>query len=271
MNQGPLDRYGSRVRNVAMGLAYPPTPEIRWYRPASAAAGLATPRSLNRRLAWAMIVVVVALASLLAVPEARAAVVRWIRIGAVRIFLTGPGRETRPAPVTASPAEGTFPSAGTSTPTPSVASAEVFDRLAGETTLDEAMGRSAFKILLPDYPPDLGPPDRVFFQDQGGSVVFLVWMSPGDHAKARLVLQELASESWGNKKVQVEAVQTATVAGQPAVWAIGPYMLFYRNGDLVEQRLVEGHVLIWENGGVTYRLESDLSIDEAVRVAESLE
>jgi hypothetical protein len=37
------------------------------------------------------------------------------------------------------------------------------------------------------------------------------------------------------------------------------------------RRLVEGNVLIWFENGLTYRLESDLSLEETVRVAESLE
>jgi hypothetical protein len=86
-----------------------------------------------------------------------------------------------------------------------------------------------------------------------------------------LVLQELPSDSWGVRKVQVQSVTSTTVNGQAAVWAVGPYTLFYRNGDLVEQRLVTGHVLIWEQAGITYRLEGDLSLDEAVSIAESLE
>jgi hypothetical protein len=35
-------------------------------------------------------------------------------------------------------------------------------------------------------------------------------------------------------------------------------------------RLIEGHVLIWENGNITYRLETALDLKEAVKVAESL-
>lgn len=31
-----------------------------------------------------------------------------------------------------------------------------------------------------------------------------------------------------------------------------------------------GHVLIWTIGDVTYRLESELSIEEAVKIAESV-
>jgi hypothetical protein len=43
-----------------------------------------------------------------------------------------------------------------------------------------------------------------------------------------------------------------------------------RLGWLVEFRLVEGHVLIWADGSLTYRLETELPLDEALRIAESL-
>jgi hypothetical protein len=36
------------------------------------------------------------------------------------------------------------------------------------------------------------------------------------------------------------------------------------------RRLVEGQVLIWEADGITYRLETELSMEEAVAIAESL-
>jgi hypothetical protein len=34
---------------------------------------------------------------------------------------------------------------------------------------------------------------------------------------------------------------------------------------------VDGNTLIWEEQGITYRLESNLSLEEAVKIAESLE
>jgi len=145
------------------------------------------------------------------------------------------------------------------------------DELSGETTLEQAQSQAEFRIRLPTYPSDLGPPDRVFLQDQGGSVVILAWLSPDDPETVRLTLHELSSDSWGNRKVQLETVTTTTVDGHPAVWAVGPYILIYRNGDLVQVRLVEGHVLIWESASVTYRVESDLTLEEAIQVAESLE
>jgi hypothetical protein len=54
------------------------------------------------------------------------------------------------------------------------------------------------------------------------------------------------------------------------VWAEGPYLLQLSGGDIDLRRLVEGHVLIWTDGPITYRLETDLTLDEAVRIAESL-
>lgn len=40
--------------------------------------------------------------------------------------------------------------------------------------------------------------------------------------------------------------------------------------DLKSRGLIEGNVLVWEQDGITYRLESALPLEEAVRVAESL-
>ena len=61
-----------------------------------------------------------------------------------------------------------------------------------------------------------------------------------------------------------------TVGGRPALWTEGPYILQLQNGDLDFRRLIEGHVLIWVEGGVTYRLETGLPLEEAVKIAESL-
>jgi hypothetical protein len=37
------------------------------------------------------------------------------------------------------------------------------------------------------------------------------------------------------------------------------------------RRLIAGHVLIWDENGVTYRLESNLDLSQAIEIAESLE
>ena len=52
------------------------------------------------------------------------------------------------------------------------------------------------------------------------------------------------------------------------IWAVGPYPLRLYNGDLEFTRLIDGHVLIWEDEDLTYPLETDLPLEEAIRVAE---
>jgi hypothetical protein len=49
-------------------------------------------------------------------------------------------------------------------------------------------------------------------------------------------------------------------------------MLAFRGERELKLRyLVQGHVLIWAEGGLTYRLESGLLLEEALRIAESLQ
>jgi hypothetical protein len=129
-----------------------------------------------------------------------------------------------------------------------------------------------FPILLPAYPTDLGLPDNVFLQDLDGQVLVLVWLDPAKPGKVRLSLHQFSDQdNMTVTKVQPITVLETTVGGEPAVWAQGPYILKYRNGDIDVIRLIEGHVLIWEQAGITYRLETDLSVEEAVRIAESLQ
>jgi hypothetical protein len=68
-------------------------------------------------------------------------------------------------------------------------------------------------------------------------------------------------------------LQQTTVHDCPAAWIRGPHLLqmFERGHPNIEaQQLVQGDVLAWEEGGITYRLESALTLGEARRVAESL-
>lgn len=233
-------------------LSYPPTPDIA----ATVTQRLAqAPRASGqpRRLAWAMVVaLLVLLGGLLAVPTVRAAVLDFLQIGAVRIFLAE-------SPATDPP--------GTSTQTPPAATS-VLD-LAGETTLNAARDQADFPIRLPRYPRNLGKPDRVFWQNLGGPAVVLVWLAPEDERQVRMSLQYFSEEAFVYK-MQPAALEETTVDGYPALWTTGPYLLQTGAGDLAETRLIDGHVLIWSDGTLTYRLETHLDLEEARRVAESL-
>jgi hypothetical protein len=145
--------------------------------------------------------------------------------------------------------------------------------LAGETTLDEARAALSTPIRLPAYPPDLGEPDRVFLQDLDGDAVVLVWLQPDSPDQVRLSLHLLTSSAMARKLLfeGTAAVETAEVNGRPAAWVDGSYMLETQGHDWRQTRLLNGHVLIWAEGELTYRLEVDLPLEEAVRMAESLE
>ena len=101
-------------------------------------------------------------------------------------------------------------------------------------------------------------------------MLILVWTLPGHPDKARLSLHVIEPGSWTVEKVKPVFIQETTVNGRPAVWAVGPYLVHLLNGDLDIRRLIDGNVLIWVEDGLTYRLETDLPLEEAVRIAESL-
>ncbi len=276
MSTSDVGRLENDLRAAGRDFAYPPTPQLaarviaRLNRPSAS-------RRLSGRWTWAVVTVLVLLSALMLVPPARAAILDFIQIGVVRI-LRGPGSPPAPVPVSTSTAAQAFQSPLTATPvfqtpltaTPAPSTIPSLLDLAGETTLSEAQAKVKFPILLPTYPSDLGRPDKVYLQDLGGPMLLLVWLDH-DHAdQVRMSLHEIAAGSWAITKFNPPVIQEVKVNGQRAVWTEGPYMLETQNRNYEEKHLVEGHVLIWTQGEITYRLETDLSLSQAVRIAESL-
>jgi hypothetical protein len=263
----PDEQWEEAVRRSAGTFAYPATPDMADRVIARLTAGRAghlrpSPRRLQP--AWVIAIILALLIGALAVPPVRAALLEFLQIGSVRIWLAEPTATPVPSPTP--PAARTPPVRPAPTPL-----ASIFD-LTGETTLAEAEARAGLSIRLPTYPPDLRAPDAVFYQHLGGPVVVLVWVHPErpDEAKMSLhILGEGAMAEKGNPTV----VMTTTVNGEMAAWTQGPYVLAYGQGSPPEwqmRQLVSGRVLVWVEDGLTYRLESELPLEEAVRVAESL-
>lgn len=261
---GPFE---TRLRRLAQEFDYPHTPQVA-DRVMKELRAPAVRRLPLRRLAQGLLIAFLLLASLMAVPPVRAAVLEFIQIGIVRILPPRPADTgTVEAPVTATPLP---PSTGTvDASTPSLL--PFLDQVAGETTLAEARGQVDFPIPLPQSPVDLGQPAHVYVQDANGWMVVLVWLDPQDPARIHMSLHLIESGSWAIEKVRPTIIQETTVHGLRALWTEGDYPLLLRDRNIVYIRLVKGHVLIWEQAGITYRLESDLSLEEAVRTAESLQ
>lgn len=251
----PLDRL---LRQAAQEFVYPPTPELL-PRLAARAAQPPHPQGLGTRRRWAIaagVVVVLLLALLAATPPVRAVLYRVLQIGAVQILV-----DPTPAPSPMPPPPGALQA-----PTPP--DLVLPSQLGGATTLAAAVAQVDFPVRLPTYPASLGPPDQVFVQDFGGANLALVWLAE-DGARADLVLYELASDATV-RKVAPRLLEQTTVGGRPAIWATGPYLMVFDGGHVDTGRLIMGQVLIWEEGGVTYRLETGADLAEARRIAESL-
>jgi hypothetical protein len=252
-----------RLGEIASRLSYPPTPEIS----RGIGARLQPPRRAIGAWQMALVALVLLVTALLVAPRARAFIGQYFRVGAVRIFplLPTPTLAVTATP-TASPTATTTPIPPN--PTPEPLPLPLAD-LEGRMKLQEAQQWVRSPILLPSYPPDLGPPDYTFFQ-VGIPMLISAWTDPADPSRLRLSLYAIDSNSPMVSKFQPEIVEETSVNGQYAVWAKGPYLLELTTKDFVLRRLVEGGTLIWEDNGVTYRLETGLPLEEALKIAESL-
>ena len=265
MNELEQELFERRLSSLAKGYDYPRTPDItaavmRRLRPA------ARPGFISRQVAWSLTILLILCSSLMLIPPARAAIIEFIQIGVVRIFGSQP---TPPSPAEEVPST-MIPVTATPGPT-SLPLIPILENIAGEMTLEEARQSVGYPILLPSYPPGLGTPDRVFVQDADGQMAVLVWLDPQRPGEVLMSLHFIQQGSWAIDKVEPMIIQETTVNGQRAVWAIGPYPLRLYNGDIEFVRLIDGHVLIWAEGNITYRLETDLPLEEALKIAESLQ
>ncbi len=238
------ERFERRIAELASGFRFPDAPDLKEQVLGvlgARASGVKWRPALGWAAAAALLLTVITLSL---VPGARAALEEIVRIGSVRLlFGSDLDQELAGAP--------------------GIAASEL--DLAGETTLEEARRAFPHPIVLPAYPPQLGAPDRVFVQENPASAVVLVWLN--DRRSVELALFQLTGPVF---KWEPTVVEQTRVNDAPAVWTEGPYWVVVQSGEVEQRRLIEGHVLIWEQSGVTYRLETHLPLELARRIAESL-
>jgi hypothetical protein len=146
-------------------------------------------------------------------------------------------------------------------------------------TLDEASNLVDFDVLLPPDPA-IGPPDAVYL---AGQRLALGWgpdpALPGTAiADIGLLLIEInATVDEGMIRKIVDSgtpIEAIAVDGAPGYWISGDShaLLFVGpDGEVIpDSRRLANNTLVWTRDGVTYRLEADLGLEEALELAASL-
>jgi hypothetical protein len=199
----------------------------------------------SRRRLVAMIVAAVIIALCLT-PPVRAVVLHWLRIGGVVI------KSVPPAQRGASP-----------TPQPPRPSTQ-------RVTLEQARKLVTFAVGVPA---ELGRPDRVSVSADR-RIVSMDW---GSGAQQIHLDQFDGKFSWAYVKTDPGDLHVTRVQGRDAVWFPTAHRIVYvdRDGrEHFEQARISAPCLVWErpaaSGTVTLRLESQISQQRAVTIAESV-
>jgi len=242
-----------RLAELGAAVAVPPTPDLG----ARVTAALFGEGAVHRRWpAWASAGVVAALLAVaLVVAPVRSAIADWLGIGGVSVDLA-------------------------SEPLPDPGPVDI--DLGRPVSLDAARATVDFPVLVPAA---LGAPDEVRLAEAPtGALIYLVYAesaalppAPGTGIGA-LVTQFRASLAGGTLTKVVApdgSVEEVEVRGIPGLWIAGEMhliALLLPDGSIVEDSIrLAANTLLWEEGGITYRIESALGLGEALEIAESME
>ncbi len=258
MNQQLTPEYGdvdALLRVSAKAFSYPRTPNVIAasvrIRLDDEAPSLAErlravlARPVLRAAAAVLLVAAVVVSSALLVPQSREALADFFGLSHVKIEI---GPVLGPPPPVLSP-----------------------DSFAEPATLAGARAALEFEIRLPVQDGVWLLPDAVYLQevDQSAPIVILVYEKDGFDLSFR------STGFFGKGLPDPDLTRDSNVNGRPAIWiGSGGHIARSLDADgnlLIEtERTVERGTLLWEDGGISYRLETGLSERDAILLAESL-
>lgn len=241
------------LRAVGRELDYPPTPALasavrQRLEEGPKPSRVRSPLGLRWQPAMATlaILVVIAVAALSFSPQARNAVADFLGVGGVRIGFDD-------SPPTVTPNEG--------------------PDLGPEVSLEEAEREVGFEVKVPE-PEELGSPQIHLTRPPESGMVSLYY--PDAFDEGLLVTQFRAGvDEVFFKKLTLEGatVEYLTVREGPAYWVTGSHFFAYvdPDGNIREESLrIAENVLLWEENGITYRIEGSFGKGEALAIAGSL-
>jgi hypothetical protein len=242
------------LRELGAAVAYPPTPSLAEAVSARLSSGVAPPIPLRPR--WRPLRRALLLAAAVALLVAGAAIGIRFGLDALRITF-----DASPSPV-GTPATG-----------------RLF--LGTSSTLEEARLAADFALLVPDV---LGPPDEVYLGGAAlrGQIALVYRVRAGLPEGLVPDVGLLVTENRGsidrgmvNKIVGAGGrVERIIMDGEDAYLFSGePHLFWYldEHGAFVEGsgRRV-GDALVWQRGGVLYRIEGQLGRDALIAIAASM-
>ena len=267
------DELGAALRGLVPAVAWPDArlapdgPDLATRVRARLVAAPPARRRSSWRLRPALVLAIVALLVLAAVAGAVA-----FGVPGIRLIFGDPGASSPPA--VASP---TAPASGGASAPPAGSSIDLGEQVDPATLAD----RVDFPVVLPSDPA-LGPPDAAYVSRR--DEVALVW-APSDDLPPTvepdiglLIMQfrgSVTPEPIGKMIASGTVVEPVQVGDGAGYWITGdPHVFFYMSPEgehMEEGRRWVGDALIWQRGAQTYRIETSLGRDEAIRIAESLE
>jgi hypothetical protein len=176
------------------------------------------------------------------------------------------------------------PSASQASPGPSASGGAPGDSLGlgQRVPLEQVDQTAAFHVLRPGDPA-VGAPDVAYVDPIRANQVSLVWsvrpnLPPTLEPGVGLLLMQFdgrLDNGFVDKAIGTgTTVEPVLVNGRQGYWVSGePHFFFYtaRNGQFVDDsRRWVGDALLWSDGTYTYRLETSLGRDAAIRLAESV-
>ena len=271
MNQH--DRLERSLAALHDEVTFPPSPDIA-ARIASSLPDrhrMARPGSSRRQwrryapfVAAAVVVLVVAIVATIAIPTARESVARWLHVDlpGVRIEVVDPGDvppHTVPTSLGGSLLLGT------------------------PTTLEDAATLAPAPLRMPSDPA-VGEPAELWQRDRGAVITMLYPASAtlpeiGETGAGLAFMQIVAPNGpilFAKQSIGNDGIEQVRVGGQEGFWVSNGRLVMLPGNPLEidpspGSSRWSGNVLIWSDGeGTTFRIESMLDKDDAIRIAESL-
>ncbi len=260
MFPGEFDNLERDLSLLASDVVFPPTPAFAFPRATAAASSTRRIPDVLPAAWWKAGLVAAALliTAILAVQDGRHAVADWFWFPGIRIEIGD--REGDPPP--------TVTSIGGSL------------LLGQAAALDEVQDRAGFAIALPGGVLAGIEPESYVNTSRGAPMVSLLYPASDDlpaigATDVGVLLMEIDAAGdtamFITKRVVGEtAPEVVDVNGVQGLWIQGGVLMSDAGDPFWNYQRRSGNVLVWERDGVTYRMESNLPLNEALAIAESL-